>query len=670
MLTIGFLSAVARQGMSRQTGSLPAISPVLDEFPQEDGTNEIVLVLAPTVSSETLSYLASVTDTITHVTQKNESLASISRITLGQVNPYVHTLAFLNDDLIGNSAASPRNIWSPLPAGTIVHLPEFSMLSRDVITSVSSGTTITELAAPFYGDVGPMTLRRIASANPSIKSLDFVPAGATVVLPTVNSVQVLRLSKGANSIDVLNKVQLMPGVEFASQNVRGRLEDPVSINQNVLASTGSTFDTDHLDPKWFAASIGADKIRNEDLKLNDNVIVAVLDSGLDFSHPGFAHNIWNNPLQDSSGLDEMRMGEHGFDFANRRDTPDDTLANSHGTHVAGIASARALVDWFTSFKSSNIDQHIKLMILKVCDDKGNVSLESVMSALEYAQANGARIVSGSWSTVGSDPLRTYLAQYPGILMVIAAGNGLEKQIQGNKIPVGQDIDANPSYPASFKLKNMITVGAFDPIASRAFFSNFGSGTVGVLAPGVEIRSTARVSTSVAGDAYENLSGTSQATPFVTLAAALLLAKRSLMSVQAVKRRILDTGELDTQMVKVASGGRLNLLKAISVDQDLMELNDQTRTNVRGRFMSHDFRFVESSNDCSGARTFNDVRDQIARIFVKFDGSNSLVEFHDRRAIGTLCESRIAFDAGQGEKNWDVQVIRDLIWRGVGGRSLD
>src|SRR4029453_17510485 len=114
--------------------------------------------------------------------------------------------------------------------------------------------------------------------------------------------------------------------------------------------------------QWFVDAAGADKVIDEDMKLKSPVVVAVLDSGLDFAHPDFTGNLWSDAASDESEGDGVAFG---FDFANRRDRPDDTLDNSHGTHVAGIASARVLGGWLSPFARSKLDQFIKLMILRV-----------------------------------------------------------------------------------------------------------------------------------------------------------------------------------------------------------------------------------------------------------------------------------------------------------------
>lgn len=629
--------------------------------------NEVVVVLGSSVPRETSQYLALISGTTRiHIAEEHESLASIAKAELGRINRFLKLLFRLNSDKIQDPGGPIKNVWSEIPSGTEVRVPDLVPLSRTISVTTRPGLSFAELASPFYENVGPKTRAKILRANPKLSSLDSIPAGTSVTLPDVNSIQLVRLNSDVSPPEVLMKLQGMSGVKLVSPNVVSRLEEPVAVNHNILTSMGSSYDTDQLHEKWFASLIGADKVTDEDLKLTDHVIVAVLDSGLDFSQPAFAKNLWENSPQDDSP-DDLHRGLHGYDFANRLESPDDTLPKSHGTHVAGIASGRSLGKWFQPFKWDKLDSHIKLMPLKVSDDNQNVNLEAIMSAMEYTQTNGARVASASWSTANSDPLRDYLSRCKGLLLIVAAGNGQQEKRGDDVVNVGQDIDKAPAFPASFKLPNMIVVGAFDPARKRAFFSNYGNGTVNLLAPGVAIMSTIRLSMTVNAEPYGFLSGTSQATPFVTFAAALLFAKNNgFLTAQAVKNRILDTVEVDSEQLNV-SGGRLNLLKAISIDHDLMELKDGTI--LRGQITTRPIRFVEGSSDCKRARPLSMKNDGLSRVLVDYDGSGSLFFINNRRVTGTLCDATIDFQTENGPVTKRVSEIRDLVWRGVRGNPL-
>jgi subtilisin family serine protease len=333
--------------------------------------------------------------------------------------------------------------------------------------------------------------------------------------------------------------------------------------------------------------------------------------------------------------------------------------------VAGIVSARVLGTVSRAFAPARLDPYIKLMILRVADDNGVVTLEAIMSALEYAQANGARIVSGSWTTFRSGPLREYFSRYPGLLTVVAAGNGDRQTINGQTVNIGYNVDTRETFPGSFKLPNMITVGALGPDANVSFFSNHGAGTVHILAPGVEIRSTLRTGSSTQR-AYGRMSGTSQATPFTTLAAAILMAKKGLLTAQAVKQRILDTADVISGLEPPVSAGRLNLLKAISIDQDLVELTDGSY--LRGTLRGPGVRFAAAPAECSGAPVLDRSGERIGRVIAQSGNMPAVALARNGRREGWVCDGSITMATRGGDVTRPLSQVRDIIWRGVRGRE--
>jgi subtilisin family serine protease len=637
----------------------------------EQRLKELVLVLGPDAPQETLQYIASISAPREYKATAHESLRSIAKVELGSVRGYSEALCGLNPGLVHGDGDCAAALSAEIPRGARVLVPSITRDKRALKVQIIPGSSVYKQAAPFYESLGPRTMSRIAAANEQVPVLDQVPVGAAVVLPGTTGVQLIRLKPGMNPAVAVAKLSSLPKVQFVELNTRSMLEKPVQVNHLALAASGSNYDVDHLPPNWFISLLGADRITEEDLRFTGRVTVAILDSGLDFSHPAFAGNLWQNPTFNSSAADESQLGLHGYDFATRSANPEDTLGNSHGTHVAGIASARLLAKILKPFSSARLDDHLKLMIMKVTDGSGNLSLDAIASAIWYAQANGARVVSGSWETFPSRSLREYLARYDGMLMVVAAGNGVERNLNGAVVDTGLDIDATPVYPASFKLPNMIAVGAFDPLAGRAYFSNYGANTVNLLAPGVAISSTIRRAMATTDDdPWGTLSGTSQATPFVSLAAALLFAKKPDLNPLAVKQRILDT-------VEISPDGRgrpgevrtLNLLKAISIDHDMLELSDQGRTVLRGSILTQDIRFAEAPAACAAAIVLNVRRDRIGRLLGQFEGNTSLLFMGDRQLRGKVCDSAIKIKTRSGMVTKKLAEVRDIVWRGVRGNRL-
>src|SRR5918999_1287399 len=253
-------------------------------------------------------------------------------------------------------------------------------------------------------------------------------------------------------------------------------------------------------------------------------VVAVIDEGVDVSHPDLRNNIWKNPGEvPGNGVDDDRNGYvddvNGFDFANDDASvydpdPIDGSGDEHGTHVAGTIAAEGN----NGAGITGVNWQAKVMALKFLGPNSGSTLDAV-EAINYAVAKGADISNNSWGYVGS-PSRSLKdaitrADNAGLLFVAAAGNG-------GADGVGDDNDANSTntnYPSSFSNPNIISVAATDNRDRLASFSNFGASTVDLGAPGVNVLST------LPGNRYGYYSGTSMATPHVTGVAALLKSQQ-------------------------------------------------------------------------------------------------------------------------------------------------
>ncbi len=278
-------------------------------------------------------------------------------------------------------------------------------------------------------------------------------------------------------------------------------------------------------------------------------IVAVIDTGVDYTHPDLAGNIWTNigEANGSPGVDDDGNGFvddiHGYDFVNNDGDPMDD--HSHGTHVSGTIGA--VGNNTTGVAGVIFD--VQIMGVKFLSAAGSGSLAGAVSALNYAVANGATISNNSW---GGGPFTQALfdaiaaAGQQGHLFIAAAGND------------GSDNDQIPSYPASYNLDNIISVAATDNRDGRAFFSNFGQTSVDLGAPGVDILST------LPGNQYGVFSGTSMATPHVTGVAALVRDLHPDWTFQQVKDTILSTVDpVQSLLGRTVTGGRLNAVAAIT-----------------------------------------------------------------------------------------------------------
>ncbi|NCN27948.1 S8 family serine peptidase [bacterium] len=267
----------------------------------------------------------------------------------------------------------------------------------------------------------------------------------------------------------------------------------------------------------------------------ENVIIAIIDTGVDYNHPDLAANMWQ-------GRDPNGKLIHGFNaIANNFDPMDD---NRHGTHVAGTIGAVGNngvgvvgVAWKT-----------QIMAVKFLDSDGSGALADAIQAIDFAIENGANVMNNSWGAKGivSKELEAAVARArdAGIVFVAAAGNdGTSNDGSANNI----------SYPASYKLSNVISVAASDNKDQMPSFSNYGKSSVHLMAPGVNIFST------TPGMRYDSFNGTSMATPHVSGAIALLLEKHANLSPLEVRNRLMKSSDkISTFKDKLISSGRLNV----------------------------------------------------------------------------------------------------------------
>ncbi len=273
----------------------------------------------------------------------------------------------------------------------------------------------------------------------------------------------------------------------------------------------------------------ANVYKSWDISQNANqVIVGVLDTGIDASHSDLTNNIYresNHNLETTLHRDFTTGVESGTEILEPIDS------NGHGTHVAGIIGACGN----NNMGISGVCWNVKLVSLKVLNSEGEGDIAWIVNAINYAASNNIPILNCSLgSPIGSAALENAIESYQGLL-VCAAGNS------------NQNIDNTPLYPAAYNFDNIISVGAIDSNNSRSDWdsfknlwglfgssaSNYGATSVDIYAPGTDILST------IPNNKYEKKSGTSMAAPFVTGCAALLLASNCKLTTQELKNAIIN-----------------------------------------------------------------------------------------------------------------------------------
>lgn len=278
------------------------------------------------------------------------------------------------------------------------------------------------------------------------------------------------------------------------------------------------------------------------------IIVAVIDTGVDYNHADLKENIWVNQAEQNGkpGVDDDENGViddiHGFNAINGSGNPMDD--QGHGSHCAGTIGAKG--DDGKGIVGVNWD--VSIMGVKFLDANGSGTLENALKAIDYATKMGAHVQSNSWGGGGfSQTLFDAIkrSNEAGALFVAAAGNE------------NNNNDGNPTYPASYDSPNIIAVAAIDNVGNKASFSSYGKRSVHLAAPGVNIYSST-------GGAYDSWSGTSMATPHVSGVAALVWANEESLTALELKNRLVSTVKLIPSMRgKTRSGGMIDAFGALT-----------------------------------------------------------------------------------------------------------
>lgn len=323
-------------------------------------------------------------------------------------------------------------------------------------------------------------------------------------------------------------------------------------------------------------------------KGSEQVVVAVIDTGVDYTHEDLVDNLWRNPGEQgldkngrnkaTNGIDDDQNGfvddTIGWDFVSNDAKPYDLTLSiwdilmgggnpGHGTHCAGNVAARS----DNGKGVAGVAPKVKIMGLRFLSEKGQGTTEGAIQAIKYAVDNGAKVLSNSWGSEGESSdgqentaLKEAIlyAESHGALFVAAAGNG------HNGIGYDNDTDPRPGVPASYNMESIISVAALDVNNQLGSFSNWGRSTVDIGAPGVKVFST------IVGSKYSDKvvdylgikvtwDGTSMATPHVAGAAALYWSQYPNKTWQQVKQALLTTATPVASMKgKSTSEGKLDV----------------------------------------------------------------------------------------------------------------
>jgi thermitase len=405
---------------------------------------------------------------------------------------------------------------------------------------------------------------RSESAMMSAQSVTNAEAGSSVVNDLSSSgvpgMQIVQI-KSSSLKDAMKTYEEDPNVMYVEPDYKISVSPVETVGRtsdvDTLQTTSNTYPDDpgfkylwglhNTGQSPFSGTAGADI----DAPLawgvttgSSNMVVALVDTGVDYTHPDLVANIWTNPGEIAgNGIDDDGNGYvddvRGWNFVSKNNNPMDD--NGHGTHCAGTIAAVGN----NGIGVTGVTWNTKIMPLKFLDSQGSGYISDAISAILYANRMGVPVISNSWSGTGYSQSLKDVIDASSAVVVCAAGNS------------AKNADTTPEYPASFTSSNIISVAASNYNDNLASFSNYGPVSVDLAAPGVSIYSTTTSGT------YKYLSGTSMAVPHVSGVAALIKSQNPSMTASDIKSKILNNCDTISSLSnKVLTGGRLNAAKAL------------------------------------------------------------------------------------------------------------
>jgi thermitase len=414
------------------------------------------------------------------------------------------------------------------------------------------------------------------------------------------SVRDLGLNPNVEHVQPNYKLHLLENYKVTDAATRARIQ---RLSQEDRAGTPSVPKEDNPEmPMHGPNSSGADPLVGKQWGMIDigtilgwksgqgaGVVVAVIDTGVDYQHEDLIDNLWRNPGEmgrDAQGNDKSnnKIDDDGngfiddvigWDFASNDNKPYDLAVDplqllmgggnpGHGTHCMGNIAAVAN----NGIGVAGVAPQAKVMALRFLTEKGEGDTANAIKAINYAVKMGAKVLSNSWGSEGDDPadaannqaLKDAItnAMNNGVLFIAAAGNG------HSGVGYDNDSDAKPGVPASYQIENIISVAAIDNTNALGSFSNWGKKSVHIAAPGVAVFSTTVGSnySDTVIDMYgikATWDGTSMATPHVAGAAALYWSKHPTATWREVKDALLSSVKpLPALQGKIVSGGKLSV----------------------------------------------------------------------------------------------------------------
>jgi subtilisin family serine protease len=417
-------------------------------------------------------------------------------------------------------------------------LPPLISLAALACLAVAAVVPPEELSSRYRSIPAHRPDRILIQPKPGIESaalMTFHGAHAARTLQTFRSfggLQVLRVPEGRTVEELVTDYERSGLAEYAEPDYIGHVfaipDDPKYLDGTLwgLRNTGQDGGLPGADldaaAGWALRTCAS------------NIVVAVIDTGIRYTHEDLAANMWVHPIDGSHGTNTL---------AGTTDPHDDS---GHGTMIAGVLGAvgnngKGVV---------GVAWSVQIMAVKSFDQFGVGSVSDAAAGLEYAMTHGAHIINASWGFTNSMALSNafHSVRDAGIVVVAAAGNS------------GIDLDTSPTYPACYDFDNLVTVAYTTRRDELGTNSNYGATRVHLAAPGERIHSTFAATDTF----YFHNTGTSFAAPYVTGTLALMRAAFPAESHQQLIARLLGgVDPLPALHGKIVTGGRLNLRKALS-----------------------------------------------------------------------------------------------------------
>ncbi len=446
---------------------------------------------------------------------------------------------------------------------SVITIAALGVLSTAAFAKVNQSVEVPHVAGEVVVKIRPGKLGKFLGKKSlmgaELKSVLELSAGNFAVMKTY--------SKSVSSL--VNDLNDMDEVVYAEPNfiyqaianvptLKGILAGTFSENHSALApqdplygklwglkNTGSNEPDKNGNPSTTPGIAGSDVNAEKAWTLtkgSKNVVVAVIDTGIDYNHPDLKNNMWINEKEiPGNGIDDDGNGYiddvYGWNAEGKNGNPMD--GNAHGTHCAGTIGA----EHNNGTGVAGVMDDVSLMAVKFLSDSGSGSLADAVVAIDYATKMNVDIMSNSWGGGGfSQTLEDSIkaAKDKGILFVAAAGNSSTNN------------DSSPHYPSNYQVDNVISVASHTAQDSLSSFSCYGKRTVHVAAPGTNI-----LSSTPKGE-YKVFSGTSMATPHVSGVLGLLVAQEGRLPVIEVRNRLMATSIPGGAYRRTtASGGRVD-----------------------------------------------------------------------------------------------------------------